>query len=213
MKFKRIYGRTTSREFPLSLGTNSVKFIEDPNGKTLTDWATEMIASTDEKIIQLLNLELIMYVEIFSTAAAEDRMDIAQGIKIITDKSISYRQTLTGADVNEHSGRVALLKEEARRPYTCITTHVPQDIKTFENFYTVNYDYDEDVLKNMELDIMKSFRWEGIYSIVVSGKYLKENKDSTMTEMLNGKARLLKNVYADSPEYLDDLYVCIKSLE
>lgn len=212
MKFRKEFGRLTLKEFPLSPGTNSVKFIEDENGKEFSELIEELVNSTDKMDVSVLNLELIISIEVFHELDADARTDMAKGLWILDDRSISYRKSLTGADATEHDGRVALLKEEARRPYITMTTHCPQDPKAFANVYTVNFVFDYDLCKNHAFAIVSSLQVQTIHSIIVSAKFLKENPDDPLTDLFNTKARLLKNVYADDDSFIDDLYICIKSL-
>ena len=200
------------REFPLSSGTNAVKFIEDENGKPISELVDEIVNSTDEKSIQILNLELIVYIEVFHKMDAEARTDFAKAKWILDDRSIKYRKSLTGADTTTHEGRVAFLKEEARRPYITMTTHAPQDPKAFTDVYSINYDYDYELCKSNAFDVVGSMQVQNLHSLVVPAKYLLENPDSQLTDFFYTKARFLKNVYVDDDTDIDKLYVCIKSL-
>ena len=63
------------------------------------------------------------------------------------------------------------------------------------------------------MSIIKTFQHKALYTVVLPGRYLKENEKDPIVNFFNDKAKYLKNVYVDSPEYIDDLYVCIKTLE
>ena len=114
MNFKKIYGRLNAREFPLSIGTNSIKIIEsrDEDAKPFSEVIRGIIESQDPRDIQLLTLERILYVELFTETTPADRTDMEDGLANFDKASEEYRKSLLNVDLNKPEERAKWKKRE-----------------------------------------------------------------------------------------------------